>query len=71
MTAGVHKREEKRVSNCLKAVYEVQKLPDIVLCGSSDNSPYQVVVLNHRRRKILKVRWAEDIIAREVHAKFL
>ena len=34
----IHKREEKRVSNCLKPVFEVQMSPDILLCSSCDNT---------------------------------
>ena len=34
----VHKREEKRVSNCLKAVFEVQRSPDILLYSSYHNT---------------------------------
>ena len=37
----VHKREEKRVSklsNCLKAVFKIQRSPDIFLCGSCGNT---------------------------------
>ena len=38
LLARVHKREEKRVSNCLKAVFEVQRSPDILLYSSYHNT---------------------------------
>ena len=38
MLSRVHKREEKRVSNCLKAVFEVQRSPDILLYSSYHNT---------------------------------
>ena len=38
MTPRVHKREEKRVSNCLKVVFEVRRSPDILLYSSYDNT---------------------------------
>ena len=38
ITARVHKKEERRLSSCLKAVFEVQRSPGILLCSSCDNT---------------------------------
>ena len=34
----VHKKEERRVSNCLKAVFEVQRSPDSSNCDNTSSS---------------------------------